>query len=327
LAEFVRKDVKEVKKIELLAISLLDEEIKLREIDYWLKVLNWNNGWHYDLDIVWLLKHIEQIRLPEGATILDAGAGLGVTQFILASRGYNIISLDFGERKIPKYAEGIFHIECINRELGDYTHEYMEFMTFGQRSANQVSIPIASKIRSYIKQPSKIIHRVNSSVKRRYNPRYLHELKCDHSDYGKVTFLRGTFNDIPVEDNMADLLVSVSAFEHNTFEDMPDSVEEFNRVIKPGSHMMVTTSAAKEKDWYHEPSKGWNFTQETLSKWFGITNNISFDYDLILMCIKSSTKLQKRIGPYYRYNSKGALPYAKLEDAKYCPVGIIRGKI
>lgn len=100
---------------------------------------------------------------------------------------------------------------------------------------------------------------------------------------------------MPLEDNKADALISISAFEHNTFEDMPDRVVEFNRVIKPGAHMMVTTSAAREKNWYHdEPSKGWNFTRQTLSKWFGIIDNISFNYDLILKRIKSSNKLQKK---------------------------------
>lgn len=316
-----------MEKIELLDISLLDDEIKLKEIDYWLKVLNRPNGWHYDLDIIWILRHLEKLNITSGATIIDAGAGLGVMQFILASRGYNVISLDFGKREIPKYAEGIFNIECIDRDLRNYTHEYMEFMTFGQRSAKQASIPITTKIKTYINQPSKIIYRVRYSIRQRYNPHYLHELRCDHFDYGKIAFLRGIFNDIPIEDNRADALISISAFEHNTFEDMPDSVVEFNRVMKPGAHMIVTTNTAEERDWYHEPSKGWNFTQQTLSKWFGITDNISFDYDLILKRIKNSHKLRKRISPFYRYSSQNGLPYAKLEDAKYCPVGIIRAKI
>lgn len=315
-----------VEKIELLDVSLLDDEAKLREIDYWLKVLNRPNGWHYDLDIVWILSHLEKLNITSGATIIDAGAGLGVMQFILASRGYNVISLDFGKREIPKYAEGIFNIECIDRDLGDYTHEYMEFMTFGQRSAKQVSIPITSKIKAYIKQPSKIIYRIGSSVRQRYNLHYLHELRCDHVDYGKITFLRGTFNDMPIEDNKADSLISVSAFEHNTFEDMADSVVEFNRVIKPGAHMIVTTSAAREKDWYHEPSKGWNFIQQTLSKWFGVTDNISYDYDLTLKHIKSCKKLEHRISEYYKYSTESGLPHGDLTKAAYIPVGIIKQK-
>ena len=315
-----------MEKIELFDISLLDDEIKLKEIDHWLKVLNWNNGWHYDLDIIWVLRHLEKLNIPLGATIVDAGAGLGVMQFILASRGYNVISLDFGKREIPKYAEGIFNIECIDRDLGDYTHEYMEFMSFGQRSAKEAPIPITSKIKPYIMQPSKIIHRIGSSIRQRYNPHYLHELRRDHAGYGKITFLRGTFNDMPIKDNMADALISISAFEHNTFEDMADSVIEFNRVIKPDAHMMVATSASNEKDWYHEPSKGWNFTQQTLSKLFGVTDNISFDYDLTLRRIKSCKKFKHRISDYYKYSKESGLPYGDLTKAAYIPVGIIKQK-
>ena len=316
-----------MRKIELLDVSLLNNDTILKEIDHWLEVLNWNNGWHYDLDIIWTLRNLEILNIPTGSTIIDAGAGLGVTQFILASRGYNVISLDFAERRIPKYAEGIFNIECIERDLGDYTHEYMEFMTFGQRKNKKTTNSLMSKLRGYVKQPSKIIYRIGLSLRRLYNPHYIRELRRDHSEFGKITFLRGTFNDIPIEDNRADVLVSISAFEHNTYEDMPGSVLEFNRVIKPDAHIIVTTSAAKDQDWYHKPSKGWCFTQETLSKWFGINGSISFDYDLTLKRIKISHKLRKRISPYYRYSSQNGLPYAKLENAKYCPVGIIREKI
>ena len=315
-----------MEKIELLDISLLDDEIKLREIDHWLKVLNWNNGWHYDLDIVWTLRNLERLNIPPGATIIDAGAGLGVTQFILAARGYNVISLDFGERKIPKYTEGIFNIECIDKDLGDYAHEYMEFMTFGQRKNKEDVKALMFKLRNYIKQPSKIMYRIGLSLRSMYNPHYISELRRDHAGYGKITFLRGTFNDMPIEDNMADALISISAFEHNTFEDMPDSVVEFSRVIKPEAHMMVTTSAAREKDWYHEPSKGWNFTKQILSKWFGVTDNISYDYDLTLKHIKSCKKLEHRISEYYKHTTESGLPYGDLTKASYIPVGIIKKK-
>lgn len=317
-----------MQNIELLDVSLLNDFNKLDEIDYWLTVLNFSNGWHYDLDIIWILTKMEELRIPRGATIIDAGAGLGVMQFILASRGFKVISLDFGERKIPKYAEGIFSIKCINRDLGDYSHEYIQFMTYGQRPAKKVSIPIKSKIMGYIKHPSRILYRIRSTLRRRdkYNPHYFGELNRDHSNFGEITFLKGIFNDIPLSDNSTDALISLSAFEHNTFDDMPGSVLEFNRVIKPGCHMIITTSAAKEKDWYHEPSKGWNFEQGTLAKWFNIRHNSGFNFDLVLDRIRRSNNMRKRISPNYRYSAQNGLPYAKLKDAKYCPVGIVRNK-
>jgi ubiquinone/menaquinone biosynthesis C-methylase UbiE len=315
-----------LEKIELLDTLLLDDVAKLQEIDHWLQVLNWGNGWHYDLDIIWLLNHLEQLDLPRGGTIVDAGAGLGVMQFILASRGYNVISLDFGKRSIPKYAKGIFNIECIDGDLGSYTHEYMEFMTFGQNSIKKKSIPTTSIVKDYMSRPSKIVYYITNKIRQRYNTHYVNELRRDHAGFGKITFVRGTFNSMPIEDNTADALISISAFEHNTFEDMPDSIREFKRVIKPGTYMMVTTSAVKDKDWYHEPSKGWNLTQQTLSKWFGITDNISYNYDFVARNIKNCKKLKDRISAYYKYAPESGLPYGDLKKAKYIPVGIVKQK-
>lgn len=50
--------------IELLDIDLMNDQAKLNEIDHWKKVLNWPNGWHYDLDLIWALKKIENLKLP-----------------------------------------------------------------------------------------------------------------------------------------------------------------------------------------------------------------------------------------------------------------------
>ena len=44
---------------------------------------------------------IDNLNLKKGSYILDAGAGLGPLQYILAARGYNIASLDFKKRKSP----------------------------------------------------------------------------------------------------------------------------------------------------------------------------------------------------------------------------------
>ena len=91
-------------RIELLNVDLLNQSDLLAEIDHWLKVFNWQQGWHYDLDIIWTLNCIEEYGLKPGSTIMDAGGGLGITQFLLAARGYNVISLDFNTRSIPKFS-------------------------------------------------------------------------------------------------------------------------------------------------------------------------------------------------------------------------------
>ena len=74
-------------EIKLLSVKYLEDKTKLSEIDYWLKVMGRAQGWHYDMDIVWIISELEKAGIKKGATILDAGGGLGITQFILAARG------------------------------------------------------------------------------------------------------------------------------------------------------------------------------------------------------------------------------------------------
>ena len=110
---------------ELLNSDLLKKRDYLNKIDYWLSVMNRTQGWHYDLDIIWLIKNLKKYNINAGSTILDAGAGLGITQFILASMGYNIISLDFSKREIPQLSKNIFEIDIDDQKIKGYKHDYM----------------------------------------------------------------------------------------------------------------------------------------------------------------------------------------------------------
>lgn len=326
MGENVRRD-----KIELLDVGLLKDKNKLKVIDHWLRVMNWPNGWHYDLDIIWVLRYIEQLNLPKGATIIDAGAGLGITQFILASCGYNIISLDFADRQVPKFAKDIFIVEKAGSELAGYTHEYMEFMDYsrnqGFKEKKRGDLLSLFKKAVNPKRFGLNIFAVRNFFKKSLNFDYLLERMKGHRDFGKITFLRGTFNNIPLADNTVDALVSISAFEHNTYEDMPASINEFMRVAKKNSSLFITTSASEKEDWYFEPPKAWNFSKETLSEWFGVSaDDITFNYREVFEGIVQSKALQKRIPLSYKLSAENGLPYGKLEEARYVPVGIVKVK-
>ena len=66
-----------------------------------------------------------------------------------------------------------------------------------------------------------------------------------------------------------DAVVSISSLEHNTLEDLPAIVTELMRVLKPGGRLVATVGASKADDWFHEPSQGWCFTEQTLRSIFG----------------------------------------------------------
>lgn len=318
-------------KIELLDIGLLGDKEKLKVIDRWLRVMNWPNGWHYDLDIIWVLRHIDQLGLRKGSTIIDAGAGLGMTQFILAACGYNVLSLDFTSREIPRFSRKIFAIEKIDRGLGGYAHEYMEFMNYGQkRSRPPISLQRAMLLLKKALDPKRAglnFYLARHYLKQAVNLYYCLELMKDHSDFGKITFLRGTFNNIPLPDSTADALVSVSAFEHNTYQDMLASISEFMRVVKKGSPLIITTSAADGQDWYFQAPKAWNFSKETLSSWFDIPQErVSFNYRDTSRDIMNSPSLKGRISGFYKFRGENALPYGDLRQIRYIPVGIVKIK-
>lgn len=312
--------------IELLDTSYLEEAGLLKEIDHWLAVFNWINGWHYDLDIIWTIKQLEQNNIRPGSTILDAGAGYGMTQFILASRGYNVISLDFTKRTFPREATGIFDIEIIDNDLGSYTSEYMDYMTYG-KSKNEFAHLLRSAPKALF-HPVKVVRYINK-INRKLRSHIINqnEKKQKHDGYGKITFLRGTFNSIPLEDKSVDALISISAFEHNKYQDMLGSVIEFNRVLKDGGIMFITTSAARDKDWYQEASKGWSFTKGSLSNWFNIPNkNIFFDYDTKYELIRNSKILDNRLADYYKSETNLTVPHGKLKNIEYIPLGIRKNK-
>ena len=312
--------------IELLSIDLLEDTNTLKELDHWLAVFNWINGWHYDLDIIWTIKQLKINNILPGSTILDAGAGYGMTQFILASRGYNIISLDFTTRTFPKEASGIFDIEIIDSDLGDYKSEYMEYMTYG-KSTNEFAHFLESAPKALL-HPVKVVRYLNR-VYRKFQSAMVNrsEKNQKHEGYGKIKFLRGTFNNIPLENKSVDALISVSAFEHNKYADMPDSVNEFNRILKDGGMMFITTSAARSKDWYQEASKGWCFTKGSLSSWFNIPEeNNPFDYNTEYEKIRNSNLLASRLADYYKSETNMTVPQGDLKNIEYIPIGIRKNK-
>jgi hypothetical protein len=112
--------------LELLDVSLLDSEW-LSFVEYWLKVFGAQVGWHYYLDLIWQLKKIQSLELPKGATILDAGAGNGMSQFLMAACGYNVISVDFSNRSKPFLISKVFCIKD-NQSKKDISNEYTEHL-------------------------------------------------------------------------------------------------------------------------------------------------------------------------------------------------------
>jgi len=259
-------------KIELLDPDLFQKESLLNEIHYWLRVLNRPQGWHYDMDILWLFQNLEQAGIKRGSTILDAGAGMGITQFLLAAKGYNVFSLDFTPRVSPPLASGIFNIKTEYQENLEYKHNYMGFIKYGDgQYGSEKEIPIKMYervLKTLNKGPSHVMRRFKARVRKMRN---LHmntiEKTKDHTGFGNIKLIRAAFHDMPLDDQEVDALVSVSAIEHADPKLMEQNINEMKRVVKKGKPLLITTSATgKNKDWFHEKTQGWCFFKRNINR-------------------------------------------------------------
>ena len=190
-----------LKGIELLKAELLYDVEKLDEIDHWLKVMNRPQGWHYDMDIIWLLNNLLEAGLKKGDTILDAGAGMGVTQFVLAARGFNVISLDFTPRTSPELAEGIFSIEVDEQDKLKYEHNYIGFVKYIQDSPEPLdrsNSHIGDKIWRNLKKGPSNLSRLSKHRKRSKKNLKINEIERgqNHKGFGSIQFLREIINSI-----------------------------------------------------------------------------------------------------------------------------------
>lgn len=305
-------------EIKLLDASLLDDRKKLKEISYWLKVMNRPNGWHYDLDQIWILNELEKSGILPGSTVLDAGAGQGMTQYLLAARGYNVISLDFSPRTKPVRSLVIFNIMGEGDSDINYQHPYMKFISYGVNSSSSLAgrLKLAS-LKKIPLLPKRIISHAFSALF------YLYErFAGSHESYGTITYLRAPFHEVPLASESVDAVISISAIEHADISLFHENINELTRVLKPGSPLLLTTSATtSDENIYHEKSSGWCFSLSTLKTFFP-SCVVKFDAASCARSLMESAIFMDRLDPYY-YQDKGAFCYKKrIVALPYLPVAV-----
>lgn len=310
-------------RIELLDIALLEDREKLCLIDRWKKVLDLEIGWHYDLDIIWALREVERLGLKKGALVMDAGAGNGLLQFLLAASGYDVLSVDFAERKAPSAAKRIFELVEEEHDTGTDDNPYRNFIKHNRAGFG------ARKAARWLRSPVKAAGAASRKALRFIDPDLINEvLSSRKRSYGKVRYVKGDFKDLlKIESNSVDCLVSISALEHNGFDSIRQSVGEFTRVLKRGSAMAITISAARDADWYFKPCEGWCLSARTIRDLFGMGDCPSNfgRYDELFAKLKGAREIEARISRHYRMSGENGLPWG-VYDPKYQPVGVFKRK-
>lgn len=311
-------------KVNLLSSRFLENKAFLREFSYWLDVMKRPQGWHYDIDETWILENLERAQLPAGATILDAGAGLGAMQYILAARGYNVVSLDFGKRAIPKESLGIFDITLSDQDRLEYQHTYQEYMAFANQS---VVLDRTKRVRSILGKAVErdALLRGCYKIKREMRHRFFRGIEKLRAKkrYGGITFERAAFHDIPFGENVFDAVISVSALEHADIKLLDRNLSELVRVAKPGAPILITTSAADgEEDVFDDITQGWCFSSVTMSNLDKDAQLEYSKYKQIEKEIMNSETWRSRLDPYYFLDRHGHFYGKKMLRLPYLPLGL-----
>jgi hypothetical protein len=305
-------------EIKLLDASLLSDEKKLKELTKWLRVMNRPNGWHYDLDHIWILDELENAGIKPGATIIDAGAGQGIMQYLLAARGYKIISLDFSPRKPPDRAHGIFEVFGEGDSAINYQHPYMKFISYGtNRLDGLIKRLTLQKLKKLPELPGRFYRRALSYTW------YLRErFLGDHREYGQISYIRAPFHEVPLESGIADAVISVSAIEHADIELFNSNIKSLLRLMKKGAPMLMTTSATKEqKNSYDKKVEGWCFSRSALADYFpGYV--IEFNAESCERSLLNSKTFMDRLDPYYYLDPESPLYKKSFDSFPYLPVAL-----
>lgn len=292
-------------KIELISTNILHQHQKLfKDLVDMNKDLALSAGWHYILDWTWAISQIKEI---DGKTILDAGAGIGFLQWYLASKGAHIISVDRSDRTcIPFHLKDNFNVHGLTS--ADMPLNIFETLNIFNNKAT-----IATRARA-------IVRGLLGSLKYRNNPSVTGSVEMYKKDLSSLT---------NISDNSIDLIVSISALEHNpSLDGIREIVSELYRVLKPGGKMVITLPASQDKDWFFEPAYSWCFTEAAIKDVFGLADSTPANYgqyQKILEEIKSSTELKMSLSRKYYFSKNSGLPQG-IWDPKYIPVGVIKIK-
>jgi len=302
--------------IELLSPKLIEQYPTIvRELDDLQKTLGLDIGWHYILDLIWILKIIKP---SQGMRIVDAGAGKGVLQFVMAERRASILSVDFNYRRFSLPLRLGYEIGYSGNS--HLEHPYLEHLSRRHQDASNRLRFLRSQVlrvlyasvrhtRAGLSAPGNwLMRRIG-----RRNPGNIIVCTCDMVKMDKIT------------SGSVDAVVSLSAIEHMAPEDIKKAYKEFWRIVKPGGRIALTTNASKSQDWYHQPSKAWCFSESSIRELFQLREQATSNWGIypeIMGQIRNSRELRNRLSPSYRLSGQNGMPWGEWQPS-YLPVGIM----
>ena len=291
-------------RLEILSTSLLDDNRELvNELKQIATQARLEFGWHYLLDLVWIINNLDLETLSK---TLDAGAGQGVLQWYLASKGIDVLSVDRGSRAfLPLHFRKFYPTEGLRP--GDLASPLKTLFRFSGREGS-----FSQKLRGFGRDLY-----------------YWLQGNSQKTGSGTVIFyyqdLRSLKN---IASNTVDAVVAVSSLEHNEPDQLPAVVAELMRVLKPGGKLVATLSTTGDADFYHEPSSGWTYSEASMRAHFGLDEDTVSNYDqypALFEALKNSTELKEGLAKFYFQRGEGGMPWG-VWDPQYVPIGVCKVK-
>jgi SAM-dependent methyltransferase len=146
---------------------------------------------------------------------------------------------------------------------------------------------------------------------------------------GSVVIYNQDLSDLlDIPDNSFDAVVSISALEHNTPEGLEQVVQEIMRVLKPGGVLLATLTAGRDRDWWHEASSGWCYTEGTLRRLFGLSEQAPSNYERyeeFFAELRDCAELRDNLARFYSRSDEKGMPRG-IWNPEYQPVGVCKIK-
>jgi SAM-dependent methyltransferase len=294
-------------KIEILSVELLDRQRPMVEdLKRFARSLGLEFGWHYLLDLTWILSQLGAIR---GKSIMDAGAGTGILQWYLAGRGAEVISVDRSSRaELPIGFRGHYRVRGL-REIDLRSSWTLLFKNFSRQADRPFYRRWASRLYHFGRDLINIARRPQGP--------------------GSVLIYNQDLSDLAdIPDNSLDAVVSVSALEHNTPQGLEKVVVEIMRKLKPNGVLLATLTAGRDQDMWHAPSSGMCYTDLSLRRVFGLEPDAPSNYahyDELFAALVNCAELRENLASFYFKSDKNGMPWGKW-DPQYQPVGVCKIK-
>ena len=296
--------------IELLSESLIDQHRDLAlEVLAASSRLGLALGWHYVLDLIWLLRTLD---LPPGATVLDAGAGWGLAQFLFADRGLRVISVDMSARQPRAEFQHLYNFECIGNGAA-IRHRYLERAQPGLKASLDLALttPLGEL-------PGKIL--------RRFGLAKIASPRATPARAGRptITLYHAALESLgELASDSIDAVISVSALEHNAPGDIAPIVSELERVARPGAPLLLTLSASQHNGEFHAASHSHLLNEAGFIATYGLHEPHSnfAEFDAIATAMNTPRYLDRWLSYTYDDRIDNGMP-GRVWAPTYLPVAL-----